>query len=74
MDRGSGLYETREGVRTCTNIAADPVVNGDNRSLGIFYCVHELVECGIEGRILLWPVDSDAALKHYVSSQKQYPI
>lgn len=60
--------------RVYTNIAIDPVVSGENRRFAIFYCVHELVECGIEGRILLWPVDSDAALKHYVSSQKQYPI
>ena len=63
MEQGSGLYGTREAVRTCTNNAADLVVSGENRSLGIFYCVHELVECSVEGRILLWFVDDDAALR-----------
>ena len=67
MNRGPELYETRQRVRTCTNIAGDPVVSGENRRFGVFYCLHELVECCIEGRILLWSVEDDAALKRYVS-------
>ena len=68
------MYETRKGVRMCTNTAADPVVSGDNRSLGIFYCVHKFFECGIEGRILFWSVDDDAALKYCVSRVRRNSI
>jgi len=54
-------------VRKCTNSTSSPVVSGKHRRFGIFYCVHELVECSSEGRILLRSVDGDAALKRHVS-------
>jgi len=71
MKWGSELCETQEGVGTCTNSASGPVVSGKHRSFGILYCVHELVECSSEGRILLWSVDADAALQRHVSKVRK---
>jgi len=56
-----------EGMRTCTDIAPDPVVSGKNRRFGIFHCRHELFKCSGEGWVLIWSVDDDTTLKHCVS-------
>ena len=54
-------------MRTRTHIAGDSAVSGENRRFGVFYCLHELVECCIEGQTLLWSVGDGATLKRYVS-------